>query len=91
MHEDSALRPLQTATILILLLLGVALLATVTPPAMQRTIVEAMIKLVVVAQIGLKASHKGVEAYGKVTLELSLFPAFKFAIDIAPGLFPAFA
>ena len=96
MHEDSALRPLQTATILILLLLGVALLATVTPPAMQRTIVEAMIKLVVVVGLFIFVGHSGVFSFGHVAFMavggymsaiLTLTPARKSVLlDLPSGI-----
>ncbi len=66
MHGDTAYRPLQTAAILIVILLGVTLAATIAPPAMQRTVVEAMIKLVVVVGLFIFVGHSGVFSFGHV-------------------------
>ncbi len=48
-----------------------------------------LVKLALVGQAGFKEGHKGVELFAKITLELSLYPAVKFSLDIAPGLFPS--
>lgn len=64
---DTAIRPLQTAAILIAILLVVALVATQAPPAMQRTVVEAMIKLVVVVGLFIFVGNSGVFSFGHVS------------------------
>ena len=66
MTRHSVFRPLQTAAVLILILLAVALVATTTPPAMQRTIVEGMIKLVVVVGLFIFVGNSGVFSFGHV-------------------------
>lgn len=96
MTDHTTLRPLQTAAILILLLLGAALLATVVPPAMQRTVVEAMIKLVVVVGLFIFVGNSGVFSFGHVAFMaiggymsavLTLSPARKAVLlDLPSGL-----
>jgi branched-chain amino acid transport system permease protein len=95
MAGNSMFRPLQTAAILILILLAVALIATATPPAMQRTIVEAMIKLVVVVGLFVFVGHSGVFSFGHVAFMaiggymsaiLTLAPARKEVLLDLPGV-----
>jgi branched-chain amino acid transport system permease protein len=94
MSNDTALRPLLTAAILILLLLAVALIATATPPAMQRTVVEAMIKLIVVVGLFIFVGNSGVFSFGHVAFMaiggymsaiLTLSPARKSVLLDLPG------
>lgn len=94
MNNDTALRPLQTAAILLLLLLTVALIATAAPSAMQRTIVEAMIKLVVVVGLFIFVGNSGVFSFGHVAFMaiggymsaiLTLSPARKSVLLDLPG------
>lgn len=60
------LRPLQTAAILIAVLLAVTLAATLFPPALQRTVTEAMIKLAVVVGLFIFVGNSGVFSFGHV-------------------------
>jgi branched-chain amino acid transport system permease protein len=98
MIDQSILRPLQTAAILILILLAVALLATAVPPAMQRTIVEAMIKLVVVVGLFIFVGNSGVFSFGHVAFMaiggymsavLTLSPARKEVLLDLPAVMEA--
>src|SRR3954465_14158228 len=94
MADLSTRRPLQTAAILIVILLVVALLATLAPPAMQRTVVEAMIKLTVVVGLFIFVGHSGVFSFGHVAFMaiggymsaiLTLSPARKDTLLDLPG------
>jgi branched-chain amino acid transport system permease protein len=94
MLSNPAFRPLQTAAVLILVLLAIALLATLTPPAMQRTIVEGMIKLVVVVGLFVFVGNSGVFSFGHVAFMaiggymsaiLTLTPARKETLLDLPG------
>jgi branched-chain amino acid transport system permease protein len=98
MTDQSALRPLQTAAILILVLLGIALLATAVPPALQRTVIEAMIKLVVVVGLFIFVGHSGVFSFGHIAFMaiggymsaiLTLAPARKDTLLDLPGVIEA--
>lgn len=98
MTDHSALRPLQTAAILILILLGIALLATTAPPALQRTVIEAMIKLVVVVGLFIFVGHSGVFSFGHIAFMaiggymsaiLTLAPARKDTLLDLPGVIEA--
>lgn len=94
----SALRPLQTAAILIAILLVISLLATTVPPALQRTVVEAMIKLVVVVGLFIFVGNSGIFSFGHVAFMslgayssaiLTLAPARKGALLDLPGIVEA--
>lgn len=98
MLTNPALRPLQTAAILIVVLLGVALVATLAPPAMQRTVVEAMIKLTVVVGLFVFVGNSGVFSFGHVAFMavggymsavLTLTPARKETLLDLPGFLEA--
>lgn len=64
--ESPLSRPLQTAAILIAALLAVTLVATLFPPALQRTVTEAMIKLAVVVGLFIFVGNSGVFSFGHV-------------------------
>jgi branched-chain amino acid transport system permease protein len=98
MAGQSAPRPLQTAVILILALLGVALVATAAPPALQRTVIEGMIKLVVVVGLFIFVGHSGVFSFGHIAFMaiggymsaiLTLAPARKDTLLDLPGVIEA--
>jgi branched-chain amino acid transport system permease protein len=98
MLSDPAYRPLQTAAILIGVLLVVALVATQVPPAMQRTVVEAMIKLIVVVGLFIFVGNSGVFSFGHVAFMavggymsavLTLSPARKETLLDLPGTIEA--
>lgn len=98
MVDDTAYRPLQTAAILILILLAATLLAGMAPPALQRTIIEAMIKLVVVVGLFIFVGHSGVFSFGHVAFMaiggymsaiLTLSPARKSVLLDLPGALEA--
>ena len=56
----------QTAFILIAAVAAVALIAGLAPPALQRTVTEAMIKLVAVAGLFVFVGNSGVFSFGHV-------------------------
>lgn len=56
----------QTPLLLILILVGVALLGSLAAPAMQRTITEALVKLVVVIGLYVFVGNSGVFSFGHV-------------------------
>ena len=58
--------PLQTAALLIVVLLAVALVSTLAPPALQRTITEALVKLVVVIGLYIFVGNSGVFSFGHI-------------------------
>lgn len=98
MVENSLFRPLQTALILILALVAVALCASVAPPALQRTVVEAMIKLIVVVGLFIFVGQSGVFSFGHVAFMaiggymsaiLTLAPARKATLLDLPGAIEA--
>ncbi len=61
-----ARNPLQTAALLITVLLAVALVSTLAPPALQRTITEALVKLVVVIGLYIFVGNSGVFSFGHI-------------------------
>lgn len=61
-----ARNPLQTAALLIAVLLAVALVSTLAPPALQRTITEALVKLVVVIGLYVFVGNSGVFSFGHI-------------------------
>lgn len=58
--------PLQTAALLIVALLAVALVSMLAPPALQRTITEALVKLVVVIGLYIFVGNSGVFSFGHI-------------------------
>jgi branched-chain amino acid transport system permease protein len=56
----------QTAALLLAVMVGVALLATLAPPALQRTVTEAFIKLTVVIGLYIFVGNSGVFSFGHV-------------------------
>jgi branched-chain amino acid transport system permease protein len=60
-------RPLITACLLAIILLGVACLASFAAPAMQRTVVEALIKLTVVVGLFIFVGNSGVFSFGHIS------------------------
>ncbi|MDH6235029.1 branched-chain amino acid transport system permease protein [Mesorhizobium soli] len=65
--SDPVFRPLHTACILICILLAVVLVATQVPPAMQRIVVEALVKLTVVVGLFIFVGNSGVFSFGHVS------------------------
>ena len=59
-------RDWQSATLLLAIMIAVALLATLVPPAMQRTVTEAFVKLVVVIGLYIFVGNSGVFSFGHV-------------------------
>jgi len=64
--SDPVFRPLHTAAILIGILLAVVLVATQVAPAMQRTVIEALVKLIVVVGLYIFVGNSGVFSFGHV-------------------------
>jgi branched-chain amino acid transport system permease protein len=98
MPDLSIRRPLQTAAIIIAILLAVVLVATLAPPAMQRTVTEALIKLTVVVGLFIFVGHSGVFSFGHVAFMaiggymsaiLTLSPARKDTLLDLPGFIEA--
>jgi branched-chain amino acid transport system permease protein len=56
----------QSAALLLAILVAVALLATLAPPAMQRTVTEAFVKLTVVIGLYIFVGNSGVFSFGHV-------------------------
>lgn len=59
-------RDWQSAALLLAIMVAVALLATLAPPAMQRTVTEAFVKLVVVIGLYIFVGNSGVFSFGHV-------------------------
>jgi branched-chain amino acid transport system permease protein len=59
-------RDWQSAVLLLAIMVAVAMLATLAPPAMQRTVTEAFIKLVVVIGLYIFVGNSGVFSFGHV-------------------------
>lgn len=92
--DDPVLRPLHTAAILIGTLLLIVLVATLFPPALQRTVTEAMIMLVVVAGLFIFVGNSGMFSFGHVAFMaiggymsalLTLAPARKHTLLSLPA------
>lgn len=64
--SDPVFRPLHTALLLIGALLAVVLLAQLFPPATQRIVIEAMVKLTVVVGLYIFVGNSGVFSFGHV-------------------------
>lgn len=84
----------QTAALLLAIMVGVALLATLAPPALQRTVTEAFIKLTVVIGLYIFVGNSGVFSFGHIgfmaiggyiSAVLTILPAKK---QVALGLPP---
>jgi branched-chain amino acid transport system permease protein len=58
--------PLLTAALLIVVLLVIALIGTLAPPALQRTVTEALVKLVVVVGLYIFVGNSGVFSFGHI-------------------------
>jgi len=63
-HTDN--RSWQSAALLLAVMVAVALLATLAPPALQRTVTEAFIKLTVVIGLYVFVGNSGVFSFGHV-------------------------
>lgn len=63
---DPVFRPLTTAILLIGALLAIVLIATQVPPAMQRVVIEALVKLTVVVGLFIFVGNSGVFSFGHV-------------------------
>jgi branched-chain amino acid transport system permease protein len=89
-------RDWQSAALLLAIMITVALLATLAPPAMQRTVTEAFVKLVVVIGLYIFVGNSGVFSFGHVgfmaiggyvSAILTILPAKKqVALDLPPFL-----
>ena len=89
-------RPLITACLLAVILLGVVFLASFAAPALQRTVVEALIKLTVVVGLFIFVGNSGVFSFGHISFMalggymsaiLTLTPARKSVLlDLPPAL-----
>lgn len=84
----------QTAVLLLAIMVAVALLATLAPPALQRTVTEAFIKLTVVIGLYVFVGNSGVFSFGHIgfmavggyiSAILTILPAKK---QVALGLPP---
>jgi branched-chain amino acid transport system permease protein len=87
-------RPWQSAALLLAIMVAVALVATLAPPALQRTVTEAFIKLTVVIGLYIFVGNSGVFSFGHVgfmaiggyvSAILTILPAKK---QVALGLPP---
>lgn len=87
-------RDWQSAVLLLAIMVAVALLASLAPPAMQRTVTEAFVKLVVVIGLYIFVGNSGVFSFGHVgfmaiggyvSAILTILPAKK---QVALGLPP---
>jgi len=90
-------RSWQSAALLLAIMVAVALLATLAPPALQRTVTEAFIKLTVVIGLYVFVGNSGVFSFGHVgfmaiggyvSAILTILPAKKevaLTIDDGPG------
>ena len=89
-------RPLQTAVLLIGILLAATLVSMLVPPALQRTVTETLIKVVVVIGLYIFVGNSGIFSFGHVAFMslgaygsalLTLAPARKDALlDLPPWL-----
>lgn len=96
--DDPVFRPLHTAAILIGVLLAVVLVATQFPPALQRTVTEALVMLVVVVGLFVFVGNSGVFSFGHVAFMaiggymsaiLTLAPVRKHTLLSLPGAIEA--
>lgn len=88
--------PWQSAAFLLAIMVAVALVATLAPPALQRTVTEAFIKLTVVIGLYIFVGNSGVFSFGHVgfmaiggyvSAILTILPAKKqVALDLPPFL-----
>ncbi|MGE0007337.1 MAG: branched-chain amino acid ABC transporter permease [Parvibaculaceae bacterium] len=96
--SDPVFRPMHTAAILIAVLLCAALAATQAPPATQRIVIEAMVKLTVVVGLYIFVGNSGVFSFGHVAFMaiggymsaiLTLSPARKHTLLALPAALEA--